>query len=304
MLAVALFVMVYLDQEHEIVVSIPLVVEGVEAEAAAVVPGPERVRVRLSASGRTLARLRVTGTASSGLVALVRPEGASGGIDRPLVPEDIVIPLDLGARVVEIVEPKRLSLRFAEVTKRELPVRVVVVGSPASGHAHSGEFDVDPRTAIVEGPRTVVDSLTAVETEPVDLEGRDGPLSVNVALRVPAGLRVDPAEVSVVTDVEKTSQIELEAVPVIVRNARRYEVRPVPVSVRLTLIGPESRLAAISEHHRQGESTGLVVALDAGGLGPGAHELTPSVELPSRLRLLSVEPPRILLHILPPPATP
>jgi hypothetical protein len=106
------------------------------------------------------------------------------------------------------------------------------------------------------------------------------------------------------TDVERTSQVELEAVPVVVRNTRRYEVWPVPDSVRLTLIGPESRLSAIADHHRQGESTGLVVALDASGLGPGAHELTPLIELPRRIRLLSVEPPRILLHILPPAATP
>jgi len=296
-LALALYLSVYLDQEHESVLALPLVVEraGGGSDSSTM---ERAVRVRIAAHGRTLARLRIAGVSRSGMFLLVRPGPAGGEAERTLQPEDVVVPLDLEVRVLEIVDPKKVVIESGGLAEREVPVHVPLVGNPAMGHAHSEDVEIVPAAVLVVGPAALLDSLRVVETDPLDLAERTQRFEVALPLRPPTGLTTTPREVIVTVDVEKTAQLELGVVPVVVRNARRYEVRPVPAVVRLSLIGPESRLAAIAEHHRLGEETGLTVMLDASGLGPGAHELSPRVELPARLQLLAVEPPKILLHIL------
>jgi hypothetical protein len=62
---------------------------------------------------------------------------------------------------------------------------------------------VDPATAVLIGPRFQLEALQAVTTEPVNVDGADGPVEAQAAVRSPNPLMrvVEPLTVRVVVEI-------------------------------------------------------------------------------------------------------
>ena len=71
---------------------------------------------------------------------------------------------------------------------------------------------------------------------------------------------------------------------------------PQQEQLSVTLRGPAAELADI-------DPADLTPTLDASGLGPGSHTLTPTFSLPNGVDLVSVSPGSVTVQIVP-PATP
>lgn len=69
------------------------------------------------------------------------------------------------------VQPMVLSLHLEAKESRQVAVRPNFVGQPGKSFELSG-FQVDPAQISVEGPRTVVDKLSSLNTEPIELRGK------------------------------------------------------------------------------------------------------------------------------------
>ena len=299
-LALIVYASVYLDEEHEAIVSMPLIVDNTRQDRVLLDSPPERVVAKIVATGRIVLRLKLTGMGNDELVTVVRILPGEEGVDRSLIPSDVVVPLGLDVRVVEIKEPKHLRLRVDELAEKELPVLPRVRGQVPQGFVLSGEVTLDPARVTISGPRTLVEHLEEVYTEPIALEERKGPFNQVSEVVLDRRLRADPEHVRASADVERTAQLEMTGVPVVVRNRRRYETEVDPDSGNVVLLGPASRMRRIRELHDAGQNTGVSIVLDASGLPPGTHVVTPIVELTRELRLVSIFPPRFELQILSP----
>lgn len=287
--------LVYLDQEHAVTIQIPLEVADLPTDRVPLDDIPEVVSVQVVAKGQRIAKMWLTGGRPEDVVLLARvPEGATE-FSEELSPVDVSLPANAGMRVTQVVEPQHLTFRLDALAERELPVAPRVTGALPSGFVISGDVRVVPPVVTVAGPETLLRPLGDVRTLPVDLSERTGPFNASTDVVLPDRLVASPSEVVVHADVEAERQHRLEGVRVVVRNARGLASTIDPPEGAVTLLGPESRIERLSELASAGEPTGLVIAVDASGKGPGAYEVTPVVELADDLRLVSVEPPRVQL---------
>ena len=147
-----------------------------------------------------LSRLRSLDPAQTGIVIDLRGAG-EGERDFPVETRNVIVPS--GVEVLA-VSPSQVPLRLERIGRRHVPVRARVVGEPAAGMA-VGEVTVEPPTALLSGPRLQLEALPAVTTEPVNVDGADGPVDALVALRSPNPLMtvVEPVTIRVTVQIER-----------------------------------------------------------------------------------------------------
>ena len=77
--------------------------------------------------------------------------------------------------------PNQISLAFARKTIKRIPLEPVVRGTPAEGYELSGTL-LSPNFVTVEGPESVLDSISSFKTTSVDLDGHSDNFSVQVGV--------------------------------------------------------------------------------------------------------------------------
>ena len=147
-----------------------------------------------------LSRLRSLDPAQTGVVIDLRGAG-EGERDFPVEARNVFVPP--GVEVLA-VSPSQVPLRLERIGRRRVPVRARVVGEPASGMVVAG-VTVEPAEALLSGPRLQLEALPAVTTEPVNVDGADGPVDTLVALRSPNPLMtvIEPLTVRVTVQIER-----------------------------------------------------------------------------------------------------
>lgn len=190
------------------------------------------------------------------------------------------------------IEPLRVKVRVERLTRKRLPVRAELAGQPALGYTVVQTL-VNPSEVEVSGPARRLQDLTEIKTEPVYLRRAAAPLEKTVLLSWPADfVTFTPDRVTVtVTLQEQLMSRVFENVEVTVRNAPAdVPVQLTPRSVELTLRGPQRLLTA----YRLPDGS---VSVDAAGLLPGRHRVTPDVELPQGLEVTRREPEDLTVQI-------
>ena len=77
--------------------------------------------------------------------------------------------------------PSQISFKFERKTIKRIPLEPVVKGTPAEGYELSGTL-LSPNFVTVEGPESVLDSITSFKTTSVDLDGHSDNFSVQVGV--------------------------------------------------------------------------------------------------------------------------
>jgi YbbR domain-containing protein len=145
-----------------------------------------------------LSRLRTLDPGQTGVVIDLRGAG-EGQRDFAVETRNVVVPS--GVEVLAI-SPSQVPLRLERNGRRLVPIKARVVGEPAPGLAVRGVL-VDPAGAVLSGPRLQLEALQSVTTEPVNVDGADGPVEALAAVCSPNPLMriVEPLTVRVVIQV-------------------------------------------------------------------------------------------------------
>ena len=77
--------------------------------------------------------------------------------------------------------PNHISFDFERKTIKRIPLEPVIKGVPAEGYEISGTL-LSPNFVTVEGPESVLDSITSFKTTSVDLDGHSDNFSVQVGV--------------------------------------------------------------------------------------------------------------------------
>ena len=145
-----------------------------------------------------LSRLRSLDPVQTGVVIDLRGAG-EGQRDFAVETRNVVVPA--GVEVLA-VSPSPVPLRLERLGRRRVPVRARVVGEPAAGLA-VGSVLAEPATAMLTGPRFQLEALQAITTEPVNVDGADGPVEAQAVVRSPNPLMrvVEPLTVRVTVEI-------------------------------------------------------------------------------------------------------
>ncbi len=133
-----------------------------ETEKVPAAPLPPRIAVTVRGPREQVERLRA---GDAGPIALDL-RSAPARIDLSAA----TVPLPAGLEVVT-VDPAALDLRWDEILTRDVPLQLTAINTPLDGFVLAGELAPSPTTVRVRGPKTLVERLAPIATEPFDLQG-------------------------------------------------------------------------------------------------------------------------------------
>jgi len=218
----------------------------------------------------------------------------SGVKDQPyVVTGELVARSATGTVETVSIEPPRATatIKITQAfVQRTLPVRVDLAGAPATGY-RIASISVDPPGVTVSGERAVVNELTAVATEKVDVSGAKAELRLVRNLVAIPNVSFDRRTVTVT--------IRFEPIPVSASLLVAPELQNLPsgfardpsrpLAVEVTVTGPADLVAAVKPSDIK-----AVVSLTGAVAGTGAYPVT--VTGPSGLTITA--PPTVSVSLI------
>ena len=191
---------------------------------------------------------------------------------------------------VTSVLPSQIVLDIVKNVTREIPVRLVLTGTPGEGYK-IGSAEVTPATVTVRGPSRDVARIDQVDTEALAIGGITSDFSRGVDLMAPASaVRLEADGVTAkVTVAPEVVERDFHEVPISVRDTD-LKFRLEPRRVNLALSGPLLTLATID--------LTTAVYVEAGGLVPGTYSVPVQINLPDGVALVHQTPEKVRLKML------
>ena len=221
----------------------------------------------------------------------IRGKPFAGALNVKLQPKNVQAP---GAVRAIVIWPDEITLKLDQEGEKQVPVKANLQGAVPEGY-EVDKVECTPASVLLQGPRQRLDEVSAVRTEPIDLEDRVRSFK---KLKMPVVLpgenwvgRISPSNVAVeITIVERSATREFRDVPVRVLvspgvGGPKLEIWPVAVNVVL------KGFAKPLEDMSPGD---VEASVDCSALQAGA-----SYDLPVRVHALpgvsaiSVEPPTV-----------
>jgi YbbR domain-containing protein len=197
------------------------------------------------------------------------------------------------------VDPETVSVQVdvepVETTATVI-VRPRIDGTPAPGFALSA-LTVEPSTITLRGVPEVLAEISEVVTEPLSIEGVSQDQVFEAALELPEDVRLaggDDPVVTVTATIVPSVSSRTFVVGVICEGAGENSCLPGLDQLSVTLSGPGEVLSTLT-------AAALTPVVDAGGLAPGNHSLTPVLPgLPEGVELEAIQPGSVPVTIVAP----
>ncbi len=205
-----------------------------------------------------------------------------------LFPEEVELPE--GATAVR-VSPSQVTIRLDRLTEKWLPVIPTFMGVPAAGY-EKGKVVVTPSKVAVTGLLDALRDQTEIETEHIDLFGKDHSFSVDVELNASNGNVYIKGLQKVRVEVEirpRTIRREFKGVPVSHRDHPAVHVALNPRRIAVVLSGPESILKNITLSEIRAEIPEQTQA--------GRFSLKPKISLPAGVSIVKTTPETIRVRV-------
>lgn len=287
------------DKKVEVVeVSPPVVTVVLEPETTKVVPvvpnriGSPPLGYAVPSVDPSPAQVRVTGATS--LVSLV--ESAVADVNLTGVRVASVRQFQLAARDArgaEIrgvrVEPPNADVRVGVVQQEVTQVIAItpsLQGSVADGYNLVG-VGIDPPAIAVSGPVEIIQALSSLPTEALDVGGLQKDLLRTARLRLPAGVQATRDTVNVRMRIQPAQgEIALTVAPNVTGLGEGLRATLQTASITVRVRGEMPTL--------KGLTPGQVRAtVSAAGLDEGVHVLTAVIAVPDGITLASIEPTQV-----------
>ena len=146
-----------------------------------------------------------------------------------------------------------------------------------------------PQAVTIRGPLDALQSITSVQTEPIDVSGLRGDLTRSVRLSLPARVQANPSTVSVsLKVVPARGDIVLNVAPEVTSISEGLTATLQTSTIDVRLRGEMPRLRSLTP--------GAVKAVvNASGLGEGIHILPATISGPGDVEILGAEPSQVIV---------
>ena len=207
LLALLLYAHVVTDQQRESRLTIPLALTGLPDSLAVSGHVPSRVTVDVRGKWKDLIRLGLIGRQLTVDLAGVSP----GRFQKSISADDVrerAIPAELAKAVdvTDVIEPRTVDVLVEAKRRRSVPLLARLVGAPADGYELVGDPELEPDSAVVAGPQSVVENLDTLRTLPVDIAGERERIQRQVQLDTGASpIVVQPRRVLVTLRIARTA---------------------------------------------------------------------------------------------------
>jgi YbbR domain-containing protein len=251
---------------------VPLSLSGIPDSLTIIHDVPEFVEVTVRGPRSNLLKLRLFGRLKA-TVDLV--DVKQGRVNIPLSSVILNVSEDFDPRDVEVEEPKMLTLNFERVITRMVPVRLAYKGEMPQDIIITGNPTIIPDKVQVQGAMSIVSGISVVNTEEIDIRGKRGKLTQEMAIDVVGrNVAVSPRNVLVEMELSRRGVRTLANLPpTILQDTDDVTVLYSPKTVSLTIEGPEEVIRNIT-------SDKVSILLDITTRAPGTYKIRPDIKLP------------------------
>ena len=270
--AVFLWLHVTAQQLENQTFRVPLALAGIPDTLTIIHDLPEYVEVSVRGSRSNLLKLRLFGRLKATVdVSVAKP----GRVNISLSSAILNISEEFDPREVIIDEPKVLTLNFERVVSRLVPVKVAFKGEIPQDIIIRGAPAIIPDRVRVSGAMSIINSITLLNTEEIDIRGKRGKLSHELGINMSGyNAVVIPDKVLVEIELSKRGVRTLANLPpTILQDTENILVRYSPKTVSLTIEGPEELINGIT-------SDEVSILLNITTRRPGTYKIQPEVKLP------------------------
>jgi YbbR domain-containing protein len=226
------------EKSSEMGVSIPLELQNFPPELELTGETVDRLEVRLRASPSIIQRI------SAGEVSAYVDLGSMKAGEHIVHLTEATIRVPFGVRVVKIT-PSVLTLQLEPTVYKTVPVQPRLVGEPAAAF-ELGPVKSEPTHIRLAGPRSRVEEVDSVFTEPVLIERAETAVSVDVNVGLPdplVRLEGNPRVRVTAAVRERQETRAFAALEIQVRGGADHTLQPLRVTA--TLAGPAPALRAV-----------------------------------------------------------
>lgn len=193
------------------------------------------------------------------------------------------------------IEPEVIKVALDEVVSIKLPVEPNFLGEPGIGYAVDKEnIMLDPNAAMIEGPKSKIERMTTVFTEPIDLVGRTRSFSKKIQLMLDPDLKsvISPLLIDIYVPIkEEFSDVNVPDLKISVLSSpdQSYKVELDPSVVTVTLKGPLASFEGF-------DPKTILAYVNIQNLKEGDYSLPLELKLPSRVSLKG-DPPLVKVRL-------
>ncbi len=200
---------------------------------------------------------------------------------------------DIDALEIEL-EPREITLRVEHRVIKRLAVNPAFKGYPEAGYELAG-YIINPQTIEVSGPRGVMDRLTELSTEPIDLAGRNVTFEGSIPLvnRNSLVTTGNNGKIEYRVTIAQTTLIRtFEDVPFYFENLNpALSVVTDSVSGTLSVKGGQTELSGWEL------PPNALTVLCENVTGPGVYSLPVHVIVPETMEVVSFDPPEVQMTV-------
>lgn len=283
-LAVGLWYYAVGEEGIEVTRTIPVEIK-LENEKMSIVGKPMRIVVATLQAPRSL----LSNLASEELKAehVIRKVEGAGDYSFRVEPQEIRLPSEK-IRVIRI-DPDTIQVKVDEIIVKKLEIEPVFLGEPAFGfRVDTAKVQLDPRVALVEGPKSELEKVDKIRTQPIDTVGRVRSFRKTVRLTEIPGFKIvsEPLIDAYVPIEESLGEKVFSEIPVrVLGNSNSLEkVHTEPAQLNLSLRGIPKTLEAL-------KPSDILACVEISGLAEGPHEIVPRVILPDGIMLKETPAP-------------
>lgn len=196
LLAISLWIYVSYRGESEMSIEALLEFKNIPAGMEILRQSQRKVTVNVQGYEQAMHRLR-----QSDVHVLVDMSTAKKGDNQISLDKDMVLlPRSLK---VQRLEPTAIKIALDETVSRVVPVRPHITGIPEKPFALTG-IKNSPASVKIEGPRSEVEKISLLRTDPIDITGFDDDLTQTVKLNLSGkSVRPDVSEITVSLSIRK-----------------------------------------------------------------------------------------------------
>lgn len=271
------------EESIEITRSVPLKIEIANDKLSEVSRSVDSLRVTFSAPRQLASNLM-----SENITAAHRVEGMKGAGNYTFA----VTPQDISVNYPEVkiskIIPLSVTVSLDELIVKKLAVKANLDGEPAFGYrVDTSATELDPNTVLVQGPKSVLEKLDSIPTDPIQLVGRIRSFRRTTAIQKNPKIKIlgdgiADVQISILPEFSEKTFAKISVRPLGNPASERYVVLDAK-QTELILKGPSAVLDKL-------DPATILAFVDVEGLKEGEYNLSVKVILPPDLTLKGDSP--------------
>ena len=247
LLALSFWLLQNLQQEYEIEIFIPVQYNNMPKEMLSTTHYPQEIVAKVRDKGTVLLNytwLRSFQPLEVNMEDIRKEENIQ--ISRRTIEASISKQL-LSTTSLLNIEPQTLTIEYAELQRKDVPVEIDMAVSLEPGYHISGSMSVAPENVRLYATENVLDSIINVKTVYSEINKVNQTQEIKLRLQQKAGVQMEPEEVTVTIPVEEFTEKRITLSITCNDLPDHYVLRTIPLSVEVVCKVPISRFRELTE---------------------------------------------------------